>query len=1221
MDVAAASTDSPQLTAGRGLLSPGFLGLLVTQFLTAVNDNIFRWLVIGIGKHHVEAAGGNPSWLTASNVLMAGTVFFVLPYLVLAAPAGYLADRFRKKHVIVACKVGEIVIMVFGYLAILQGNLPPVAALSILFAVLTLMGAQAALFAPSRSGSIPETLRPEKLSLANGLFGLMTVMATVVGMVGGSWLADKTGNKGMDTPWMSGAVLIGVAIAGTLTSLLIVSLPAGNPSRKFPWDFPIQTWRDLRMLASDRPLFRVALGILFFYSVGSLAQFNIDQMAQEARKKPTPVAYKNLTQEDGAYDTQNGEQDENVLREKAAQKTRETDKVPLLVSLILGVCLGSVLAGLCSGDHVELGLVPLGALGIAIASGLLLTVPAILFDPAATQSNGLIWACFLLFILGSSAGLFSVPLDAAMQHWSPRESRGSILAANNFMTFSGILLSSLLYAGLRAPVLTDTAGNPIPLFNPHQIFLLAGLFTIPVFIYIVLIIPQATIRFLVILLSLSFYRIRVYGKENLPAAGGALLIPNHITWIDALLLLRASSRPIRMVALSSNLENRWVKWLCNLFGTILINPAKPKMVILAFREARDALNNGELVCIFPEGGMTRSGQVQAFKPGMMKILDGAHAPVVPVYLDGLWGSIFSFERGKFFWKWPKRFPYPMTIHFGPPIKNPSDIHQLRQAVLEQGAAAVHKSAHENMELLTRLFIRQCKSRKRLPKIADSTGSELTGGDVLLRSLILRRLLRRHTLAKDEQYVGVLVPPSAPGFLVNMALALDKRISVNLNYTVSSDVMNACIEMAGIKHVITSRKFMEKMDFKLNADVVYLEDFKDKPTAMDKLVGYTQAHFWPARLLEASLGLGSVKPGDVLTIIFTSGSTGTPKGVMLTYANIGSNVEAINQVLHLRPTDCLVGILPFFHSFGYTVALWGVGTLDIRGAYHYSPLDARQIAKLISKYKGTLFLTTPTFLRSYLRRCDKEDLASLEVVVCGAEKLPMDLAKTFEEKFGVRPVEGYGTTELSPVASVNVPPSRSIDNFQKDSLEGSVGRPLPGIIAKTTHLETGAECKVKESGMLWIKGPNVMKGYLNQPELTAEVIKDGWYKTGDVAFIDADGFIHITGRESRFSKIGGEMVPHIKVEEELSKLAGCGEEGGPQLAVTSVADEKKGERLIVIHTKMTKTPDELRKGLSEAGLPNLFIPGSDSFLEVPSLPVLGTGKVDLRGLKELAKELK
>jgi acyl-[acyl-carrier-protein]-phospholipid O-acyltransferase / long-chain-fatty-acid--[acyl-carrier-protein] ligase len=336
MDAAAAPSDAPQQTAGHGLLSPSFLGLLVTQFLTAVNDNIFRWLVIGIGKDHVEAAlksGSAPTWLTASNVLMAGTACFVLPYLILAAPAGYLGDRFRKKHVIVACKIAECVIMVFGYVAILQGNRSPVTALSLLFAVLTLMGAQAALFAPSRSGSIPETLKPERLSLANGLFGLMTVMATVVGMVGGSWLADKTGNKGMDAPWLSGAVLIGVAIAGTISSLLIVSLPAGNPSRKFPWDFPIQTFRDLWTLASSRAMLRVALGILFFYSVGSLAQLNIDQLAQEA------------------------------------QGTNETDKIPLLVSLIAGVCIGNILAGLVSGDHVELGLVPIGGLGIAIASG------------------------------------------------------------------------------------------------------------------------------------------------------------------------------------------------------------------------------------------------------------------------------------------------------------------------------------------------------------------------------------------------------------------------------------------------------------------------------------------------------------------------------------------------------------------------------------------------------------------------------------------------------------------------------------------------------------------------------------------------------------------------------------------------------------------------------------------------------------------------------------
>ena len=547
---------------------------------------------------------------------------------------------------------------------------------------------------------------------------------------------------------------------------------------------------------------------------------------------------------------------------------------------------------------------------------------------------------------------------------------------------------------------------------------------------------------------------------------------------------------------------------------------------------------------------------------------------------------------------------------------PPDIRTVRREVERLGVQAVEQRANETSTLIT-MFIARCKQRRFRPKIADSTGQELTGGSLLMRTLILRRLLRREVLSPEETHVGLLLPPTAAGVLANCALTLDLRVAVNLNYTVSSDVMNSCIALAGIKHVLTSRKVMEKMNFELDAEVVYLEDLREKLRLSDKLVSACQSYLVPTATLARSLGADRVLTADVLTVLFTSGSTGTPKGVMLTNANIISQVEAIDHAIRLTSDDVILGILPFFHSMGYTVTLWTAMCLDVKGVYHFNPLDPKQVGKLAGRHGATILLSTPTFLRSYLRRCDKEQFEALDVVVTGAEKLPQSLADAFQEKFGVRPVEGYGTTELSPLVSVNIPPSRSGDHDEVDRKEGTVGRPVLGVRAKAVDLDTGEDLPAGQSGMLQVAGSNVMKGYMGRDDLTADVIKDGWYVTGDVGFVDEDGFITITGRESRFSKIGGEMVPHIKIEDELNGLVEPDEEGGIKLVVTAVPDPKKGERLIVLHTKIDKSVDELRKGLSEAGLPNIFIPSSVSFLEVEELPILGTGKLDLKAVEQLA----
>jgi acyl-[acyl-carrier-protein]-phospholipid O-acyltransferase/long-chain-fatty-acid--[acyl-carrier-protein] ligase len=357
----------------------------------------------------------------------------------------------------------------------------------------------------------------------------------------------------------------------------------------------------------------------------------------------------------------------------------------------------------------------------------------------------------------------------------------------------------------------------------------------------------------------------------------------------------------------------------------------------------------------------------------------------------------------------------------------------------------------------------------------------------------------------------------------------------------------------------------------------------------------------------------------MTVIFTSGSTGEPKGVMQTHKNIATNLIAANELLHFTTDDVLMGVLPFFHSFGYTFPLWLIASGEPGAVYHFNPVESKMIGKLCEKHKVTVIAATPTFIKRYLKRCEKEQFRTVNLVITGAEKLPQDLAHDFEAKFGVFPTEGYGTTELSPLGAVNVPKSRS--GSDQAERKGTIGRPIPNVVAKIVDPETGADLGINQEGLLWMKGPNVMAGYLNKPEKTAEVIHDGWYNTGDVGKIDSDGFIHITGRQSRFSKIAGEMVPHIRIEELLTKIVEDPNdeegEGEARVAVTAVPDPDKGERIIVLHKPLNKSVDEILKQLSEADIPNLWLPSADSFIEVPEIPILGTGKLDLKAVKELA----
>ena len=507
--------------------------------------------------------------------------------------------------------------------------------------------------------------------------------------------------------------------------------------------------------------------------------------------------------------------------------------------------------------------------------------------------------------------------------------------------------------------------------------------------------------------------------------------------------------------------------------------------------------------------------------------------------------------------------------------------------------------------------RRCRSQLA---IADSTGQKLTYGRALTAVLLFAKQIRRRT--PDERMIGLLLPASAGGAVANIATLAAGRIPVNLNFTAGEDSMAVAIERCGIRTIITSKKFLEKAGISLKPtppgspapELVFLEDIRAGIGWADKLAAAVEARMMPLGALKKRYG--PVANKDALaTVIFSSGSTGTPKGVMLSHRNILANIEGFADIFPMTADDCFIGVLPFFHSFGLTGTLWFPMLSGCAVVFHPNPMDAKVVGELAATFKGTMLIATPTFVNAYMRRCTKEQFANIHHVVVGAEKLRQPIANAFTAQFGIELTEGYGCTEMSPVVAVNTAHA----GVAQPSKQGTVGRAVKGVQAKVVDQHTGEGPLVGREGLLLVKGDNLMLGYLGEPERTAEAIRDGWYQTGDIASIDEDGFITITDRLSRFSKIAGEMVPHLKIEDAINDVLGeaCA-------AVTAVPDDARGERLVAFYTKMDVDPAHVWDQLSKTSLPKLWLPRRDNIFAIESLPTLGSGKLDLRGLRELAQ---
>ena len=1035
----------------------GFWSLIVTQFQTGFNDNGLKYLVI-----YLIIGMNLPQARRDSLVPIVGALF-AIPFILFSMTGGYFADRYSKRSVTIGTKFLEIGVMAFFIVGLAMRSLPMECA------GVFLISTEGALFGPSKYGLLPELLPEKRLSWGNGIMEFGTFLAGIGGTIAAGELAQRYHNREI----IAGFLLLACSLIGLITSLGISRIPAADPKKKFRWnplgDFAAQ----MKTIVADRILGWAVLGNTYLFFLAALLQLGI-------------VIYGH-----------------DVLR------IDETHITYLQASVAIGIGLGSVAAGYLSGGKIEYGLIPLGAVGMTVFSGLL-------YSPGHT----LLTAGVHLALLGVSGGLFAVPLNALIQHRPKPEQKGGVIAAANLVSFIGIALASAAY-----PVITNVFHQ-----TAAGIFLDGAILTLVTTAYSIYLLPDSLVRFVLWAATHSVYRIRVEGRDNIPETGGALFVSNHMSLVDALLLIASTDRSIRFLMFKGIYDLPYVKPFAKMIRAIPISSElRPREMLQSLREATNAIKNGEVVCIFAEGQITRIGQLLPFRRGMERIMKGVDAPIIPVNLDGVWGSIFSFERGRFIWKLPRSVPYPVTVSFGEPMPSTTTPFEVRRAVqVLQTSAYAHRRSR--MRTLHRSLIHTAHRHPFRFAMGDKRRPRMKWGGALLSAIFLARRLRS-TWAGQEM-VGILLPPSVPGALVNFAATLAGKIPVNLNYTTSDESLASCATQCKLETVITTRQLLDRIPLKVPGKTILLEEVAASHGFGERLVALF-LWFFPGGALERILSGGKNKSlDDLATIIFSSGSTGEPKGVMLSHCNIRSNIDQVGQMFMFDSKDCLLGVLPFFHSFGFTVTLWLPAALGVSVVYHPSPLDLAAISEIVRDYRVTFLMSTPTFLQAYARRCSPEDFGSLEYVVVGAEKLPERLALAFEDRFGIRPLEGYGATECAPVVSVNTHDFRAPGFRQVGAKRGRIGHPLPGVSVRIVDPDTYESVAAGASGLLLVRGPNVMLGYLGKAEKTAEVLRDGWYVTGDIAAEDEDGFLTITVRLSRFSKIGVEMVPHIKVEDQL-----------------------------------------------------------------------------------------
>jgi len=1092
----------------------------------------------------------------------------LLPFVMVFTPAGYLSDKFAKDKVMRFASFAAIPIALLITLCYYQGWFNAAFALTFALAL------QSALYSPAKYGYVKELVGASNLAAANSVVQGLTIVAILLGTLSYTLIFEHFFVAGTTDP---GTILQQIRLAGwglvalcTLEFMMALRIPRlGKTDPKLRFRFKhYATGGYLRSNLRDAwrlPVVRQSIiGLSMFWAVNQV-----------------------LISSFGAW-----------LKETSGETNTAVINGIIGVAAI-GIALGSWYAARMSRNFIETGLVPMGAAGMTVC----------LFVMPHLQET---WALGLVFaLLGFFGGALLVPLNSLIQFHTKENTAGHILAANNFVQTVVMLLflaTTIAMAYFNVPQQT--------------LFSALGFVTLAAAVWSVYLLPQSLIRQLVRLLFSTRYQMQVRGLNNIPSEGGVLFLGNHISWLDWAFLQMACPRPIRFVMYRPYYEKWYLRWLLDRLQVIPISSGGASSALTA---VHDSLEKGEVVALFPEGHISRNGTLSLFRPGFERAAADTGAVLVPFYLQGLWGSKYSFAAGRFQQSLRGLGSRTVTVAFGAGLACESSASRVKAAVQELSIDAW--DAHvRTMPPLAPSWLRTAKRVGTAPAVLGHDGVHFSGYRMMAAVFAFAPRLEKRV--KGEQRVGVLLPPSAGGVIATLALLLRGHTVVHLNYTSAPAVIQACVRKAGIRTVVTSGKFLDKLrgrgvDLSLlqnECEWLEMEQLKTEISKFSLLRELCCAVLLPGFWLEWTRAR-RVSLDDTAAVLFSSGSEGSPKGVELSHFNMMGNILQVSSVLNPDGDDIMLSTLPLFHAFGLTITTLLPLVEGIPLVTQPDPTDAKAVGRLCAEHRVTLLCGTSTFLRMYAAGKNVHPLmfSHLRLVVAGAEKLRQEVREQFRAKFGLEIYEGYGTTETTPVASVNIP-DILLDDYrtvQVGHKPGSVGMPLPGSQFRIVDPTTLAKLPVGQDGLVLIGGSQIMKGYLDDAERTAAAIVelDGkrWYRSGDKGHLDEDGFLTIVDRYSRFAKLGGEMVSLTAVEARLQELLAA--EGG-ECMVVALPDPVKGERLVVLHVGKT-TSDALLASARSTDMPPLWIPSRA--IALGELPRLGSGKLDYVTAKNRALE--